>query len=660
MIAFKDTMENQLKTIVNESRGLCFDMVAQANSGHLGLPLGCADCMAVLWGYFLRFLPKNPRWINRDRFILSAGHGSTLLYAYLHLSGFGVTLEDLKQFRQLHSKTPGHPEFGVTPGVEATTGPLGQGIGNAVGFAVSQKKLAAEYNTEAFQLFDNCVVCLCGEGCLQEGVGQESIALAGLWKLDNLILIYDQNKVTLDASADISQNEDVRKKFEALGWDVFEVDGHNCSEIMATLDHCRSLKEKPKVILLRTTIGLGLSVAGTSKAHGAAGLKDGNKLKLALNLDPEKSFYISEGTQRFFEKRRIQLQKQYNLWAQKFEEWTQQEPEKAYRLLNKKGSENAISYKREPVSMRECAGTILNSYAQKDPRIITGSADLFESVKNYIQKGSDFSSTTPSGRNLFFGIREHAMGAILNGIAYDGFWQASGSTFLVFSDYLKPAIRVAALSYLPVWYFFSHDSIAVGEDGPTHQPVEQLCGLRNLPNTLVFRPADADEMSACFHLAQEYNEGPSLFVLSRQTLPYLTTISSEDKYTGACQGAYILRKETEPLDVILIATGSEVALALEIAEKLGKHVRVVSMPSCEVFLQQPLAYQETVLPNTCDKRISLEAAATAYWYRFVGLKGLTLGVDSFGCSAPSKQVFEAFDLTCDACLAKIHTWLKNR
>ena len=317
-----------LKMIANESRGLVLDMVAKANSGHLGMPLGCADCMAVLFGYFLRYLPKNPRWINRDRFVLSAGHGSALLYTYLHLSGFDVFLEDLQQFRQLKSKTPGHPEFGITPGVEATTGPLGQGIGNAVGIALSQKKLANECNTNEQTILDNQIVCLCGDGCLQEGVGQESIALAGLWKLDNLILIYDRNHVTLDGNADLSQCEDVKKKFEALSWNVVEVDGHDCEAIAGALDHCREFKGKPSLIILNTKIGYGLSIAGTSKAHGASGIKEIKQAKERLGLDPEKSFYVSEKTKHFFEKHQNQLQKNYNLWYKNFEYWCKEQPEK--------------------------------------------------------------------------------------------------------------------------------------------------------------------------------------------------------------------------------------------------------------------------------------------------------------------------------------------
>ena len=649
--------DHSLLEIAQEGRGLAFDMVAKANSGHLGLPLGCSDCFAVLFGKFLRYLPNNPRWINRDRFILSAGHGSALLYTYLHLSGYPITLEDLNRFRQLNSCTPGHPEFGVTPGVEATTGPLGQGIGNAVGIALSQKKMAAQFNTEQHTIFDNCVVCLCGEGCLQEGVGQESIALAGLWKLDNLILIYDSNEITLDASATISQCEHVRAKFEAMDWEVFEVDGHVIDEIEDALNACRGRKGKPHLIIMKTVIGKGLTIEGTAKAHGPAGVKEQATFKEKLGLPIDQPFYVSEKTYQFFEKHRNRLQKAYRSWSEIFDSWAKENPEKADLLVQKKKLlheffEALPESSSKAVATRVCSGNILNACAHELPHLLTGSADLFESVKNYIKEGGDFSAENYKGKNLFFGIREHAMGAVLNGIAYDGFFRPSGSTFFVFSDYLKPALRVAALSHLPVIYFFSHDSIAVGEDGPTHQPIEQLAGLRSMPNVHVFRPADTDETIACFELALKRNEGPSVFVFSRQDLPELP-LSSAEKRQNALRGAYVVKKEEQSLESILIATGSEVSLALQVAERLGSHTRVVSMPSCEVFLQQDQAYQESILPASCPQRIAIEAGSSQPWYRFVGLNGLVIGIDSFGKSAPSRDLTECFGLTVEAVLKRI-------
>ena len=645
------------RSLPSTSRGLCFDMVSQANSGHLGMPLGCAECMAVLFGQFLRFLPKNPRWINRDRFILSAGHGAPLLYAFLHLSGYDVTLEDLKTLRQFGSKATGHPEFGVTPGVEVSSGPLGQGIGNAVGMALSQKKLAVELNTPQYTVLDNCVVCLCGDGCLQEGVGQESIALAGLWKLDNLILIYDCNSITLDADIAVSQNENTRQKFEAVGWEVFEADGHDIDAISETLDQCRALKGKPKVVLLKTIAGYGLSVAGTAQAHGAAGLKDGAGVKKQWGLDGKEPFFISEETRKFFAKRIAKLQKAYNAWAATFEAWCEAEPEKALRLAKKANvDENffqSFTGDTKPQATRTCAGELLNAWAQKVPTVLTGSADVFGSVGNYLKNCGDFSPTNPSGRNLFFGVREHAMGAILNGIAYDGFYQPSGSAYLVFSDYLKPALRMAALARLPVWYFFSHDSFAVGEDGPTHQPIEQLAGLRAMPNVHVYRPADIDECAACLQCASEHTETPSVFALSRQVLPYVSVLSKDAKFEGSRHGGYVLLRETEPLRCILIATGSEVSLALRAAKRLGNSVRVVSMPCCELFLDQIDAYKEEVLPKACTCRVAVEAGATQPWYRFVGLEGFVFGTDRFGASAPGEILTEKFGFTSEKLVEKV-------
>ena len=647
-------MENMQASIANEIRGLCLDMIATANSGHLGLPLGCAECGTVLFGQFLRYLPKNPRWINRDRFILSAGHGSALLYACLHLCGYDISLEDLKQFRQLRSKTPGHPEFGLTPGIEATTGPLGQGIGNAVGIAVSQKKLAEQLNTSTHTIIDNCVVCLCGEGCLQEGVGLESITLAGLWKLNNLILIYDCNQVTLDTNASVSQNEDTRSKFEALGWNVHEVNGQDPTAILQALEQGRTSNDKPTLIILKTIIGYGLSISGTSKAHGAAGIKEIVQVKQTLGLDPNKSFFISDTTKKFFEKHKLHLQKNYNNWVKIFEDWCETYPEKASFLIAKNVYKDLEpSLEKNSISTRECAGKYLNYLAQKNPHLLTGSADVFESVKNYLHACGDFSVQTIAGRNLFFGIREHAMGSVLNGIAYDGFFQPSGSTFLAFSDYLKPALRIAALSHLPVWYFFSHDSIAVGEDGPTHQPIEQLVGLRSIPNIQVLRPADSDELWSAFQCAIQFKEGPSIFILSRQTLNYLDTIPQNDKLRGSERGAYIIRSETEPLKTLIIATGSEVELALKTANLLGTGTRVVSMPSCEIFLHQEAEYQEKVLPSTCKKRIAIEAASSLSWHRFVGSNGLVIGIDRFGISAPAASIFNTFHLTPELCAQKI-------
>ena len=645
-----------LQGIANEGRGLAMDAIKQANSGHLGLPLGCAELGAVLWGYCLQYEPNNPRWLNRDRFVLSAGHGSAFLYSFLHLAGYTITTEDLAHFRQWQSCTPGHPEFGCTPGVEATTGPLGQGIGNAVGMAVSQKKAAALFNTHEFTIFDNRIVCLCGDGCLQEGVAWESIALAGHWKLDNLILIYDSNHVTLDSDLSTSQSDFVREKFEAMNWAVQEVDGHDCQAIYDAYEQARGALGKPQLIVIKTMIGKGLPhIEGTSKAHGTAGLKDFESAKKAWGLDPEKQFYVSPTTASFFENRRKNLKKNYLSWLEKFNAWADKNPEKAQwlSLRNCEFNFDEIPTIMEAQATRQSAGKVLNWMAQRNERIVTGSADLFESAKNFITDGGQFSAINLLGRNLFFGIREHAMGAILNGMMYDGIFQVSGSTFLVFSDYLRPAIRVAALAHLPVMYFFTHDSIAVGEDGPTHQPIEQLSSLRSIPNVRVWRPADFDEVVGWFQEIYRFSDGPEILIGSRQNLPQIDSVKSETKRQGVARGAYILKAEKESLRYIILATGSEVHLALEVAQKLGENTRVVSVPCLETFKKQDALYKEALLPSTCTKCIAIEAGRSDLWYAYVGLQGLVIGMDSFGASAPQKALAEAYGFTADACYRKI-------
>ncbi|MDR0755838.1 MAG: transketolase [Puniceicoccales bacterium] len=653
-----------LQTIANESRGIAIDAIEKANSGHLGLPLGCAELGTVLFGQCLNYNPSNPRWLNRDRFVLSAGHGSIFLYTFLHLSGYPISLEDLKIFRQLGSKTPGHPEFGHTLGVEASTGPLGQGIGNAVGIALSQKKAAAYFNSEQHTIFDNAVVCLCGDGCLQEGVGQESVALAGHWGLDNLILFYDANQITLDAPLSASQTENVQDKFEAIGWAVRSIDGHDCEAIEDAYQWAKTRAGKPHLVILNTLIGKGLpNVEGTSKAHGFAGIKFAKQAKLNLGLNPEEHFFISEKTYQYFQKRRQALQKNYLRWSNIFQAWSQENPEKAKLLYEPTHLDDAFfkglhAASTKPQATRSLAGEVLNQVSPKDPLWVSGSADLFESTKSFIQDGTIFQRNHLMGKNLMFGIREHAMGAILNGIAYDKIFKPCGSTFLAFSDYLKPALRVAALAHLPVNYFFSHDSIAVGEDGPTHQPIEHMASMQMIPNVQVFRPADYDEMVGCFQTATQCTSGPNVFILSKQDLPLLPLLDSQQKRAGTLKGAYVLRKEQQTPEYILIASGSEVQLALEVAKLLGPNARVVSMPSRTKFLQQSEAYQAEILSKQCLRRIFIEAGCSYLAHQFVGLHGLVIGIDQFGISAPQGQLFEKFGLTPQACYQKImtHTW----
>ncbi|HEX9997939.1 MAG TPA: transketolase [Abditibacterium sp.] len=646
-----------LQHAANQARGLAMDAVHKSNSGHLGLPLGCAEIGATLFGSALQIDPAHPRWLNRDRFILSAGHGSMFLYSWLHIAGFDLPIEEVANFRQLHSKTPGHPEYHETPGVEATTGPLGQGIGNAVGFALSQKRAAVRFNTAQAQIFDNHVIALCGDGCLQEGVGLESVTFAGHVGLDNLILIFDANGVTLDAMAEVTQSEDKAKEFEAIGWEVFTIDGHDFEQIQSTIEAAKSNDNgKPKFIIAKTEIGRGIAeVKGTQKAHGEGGAKFIDAAKVAFGFPADEHFYISPEVSEAFGKVKQERAEAYAQWQQKFENWQKENPALAAELesgLNGEIAADLLSKIPEyPVegksATRNSGGEILNVIAGEMPSILTGSADLYGSTKNYIKSGGDFQKENVLGRNIWFGIREHAMGAILNGIAYDGLFHASGATFLVFADYLRPSIRLAALSNLPVLYIFTHDSIGVGEDGPTHQPVETVSALRLIPNLDVIRPADAEETAGAFVASLERKDGPTLLALTRQDVPHLGFAPASLRREGVSKGAYVLVKETAELDTILIATGSEVQLAVEAAKTLGAGTRVVSMPCTERFDRQDAAYKEEILPAKVTKRVAVEAGVTGFWWKYVGLSGAVVGIDRFGISAPAPLVYKELGITAE-------------
>ncbi len=643
-----------------EARGLAMDAVAACDSGHLGLPLGTAECGAVLFGHALQYNPKDPKWLNRDRFILSAGHGSMFLYSWLHLAGFDLSLEEVKNFRQLGSKTPGHPEYGETDGVEATTGPLGQGTGNIVGYACSQKMLQAKFDNPMDPLFDYHCVALAGDGCLQEGISAESAAYAARLKLDNLIMFYDSNDVTLDAMADKTQCEDTAERYEAYGWDVTVLpDGHDLKAIAEAFDKAKEDDNgRPKLIILKTEIGRGIpEVAGTQKAHGEGGAKfvEADRLKLGL---PEERFYVSEETRAYFKERTAALKEKYDTWQEKYKAWSTSNPELA-QLLNdaiahKHGTEEELlkaipTFDPESkLATRAAGGEVLNAIAKTSPMVTSGSADLHGSTKNYIKGVGDFDVDNYAGRNFHFGIREHAMGAIINGIAYDGIFKASGATFLTFSDYMRPSVRLAALAHLPVFYIWTHDSVGVGEDGPTHQPVEHVSALRCIPNLDVYRPADPEETAAAFAAAVERSEGPTALILSRQSVPTLKCTPAETRREGTLKGGYIIKKETAELDTILIGTGSELQHCLVAAKELGEGCRVVSLPCWERFERQDQSYQDEVLPPSCTKRVSIEAGITLAWARYVGLNGKALGTDSFGISAPGDVVMEKFGMTADA------------
>ena len=638
-----------LSKAADQARGLCMDAVEASQSGHLGLPLGCAEIGAVLFGQALRYNPDQPRWINRDIFVLSAGHGSMFLYAWLHMSGYDLPMSEIKRFRQLHSKTPGHPEFGDTPGVECTTGPLGQGVGNAVGMSVATNMAAARFNTDEHRIFDQHVVCLCGDGDLQEGVASEACALAGLWGLDNLIFIYDSNAVTLDAPAKLTQCEDTGQRMKAYGFDVQEIDGQDMRQFLDAFDVAKRRDNgKPQFIIAHTLVGKGIpEVAGTYKAHGEAGAKFVDASRKALGL-PDEHYFVSKDVHDYFGQHKKMLLAEYDRWTKTYDAWRAKNPDKAKLLDNGLAREvppDLLSKipefpKDAKLATRKAGGEVLQPIAHTMPLLMSGSADLYGSTMNYIKDGGDFSRDNFSGRNVRFGIREHGMCAILNGISYHGLFRASGATFTVFTDYCRGAIRLSALSKLPNTYIFTHDSIGVGEDGPTHQPVETVSSVRLIPNIDVIRPADPEETAGAFVAAMQRIDGPTFLALTRQAVPMLNEIDVNLRREGVLRGGYIAKKETGKLDLIILSCGSELQHALAAAKELGEGVRVVSMPCFERFNRQPQAYREEVLPDECRKRVAIEAGVTEIWYEYVGLDGKVVGLHDFGMSAPGPEVMK--------------------
>ena len=648
-----------LQKAANEARGIAMDAVHKCQSGHLGLPLGAAEIGAVLFGEMLQCDPTDPKWLNRDRFILSAGHGSMFIYTWLHLSGYDLPMKELENFRQLHSHTPGHPESFETVGVECTTGPLGQGVANAVGFAISGKMAAAKYNTADFKLLDNHIFVLAGDGCLQEGVAREAVSFAGHNGLDNLILIYDSNDVTLDAMAKLTQSEDTAKVYEGMGWDVITIDGHSFGDIYSAIDRAKtSNNNKPKIIIAKTEIGRGIpEVAGTAKAHGEGGAKFVDAARAALGLPADQHFFVSDEVKAHFAELKEKRVAAKTDWQKRYEAWGKANPELKAQLddaINHKYTAEELlklipEYPAEgKAATRNSGGEILNHLAKAIPHMITGSADLFGSTKNYIKDGGDFSKNTPTGRNLWFGIREHAMAAMVNGIKYDGLFRASSATFLVFADYCRASMRIAALAKLPATYIFTHDSVGVGEDGPTHQPVETVSGLRLIPNLDVIRPGDAEECAAAFAAAFSRADGPTLLALTRQDIPHQGSASAAARREGTLKGGYVLVKEKGDLKTILLASGSEVQHVVDAAKQLGDGVRVVSVPCFERFDRQTQAYRDEVLPPSCTKRIAMEAGVSALWWKYVGTAGKVLGIDRFGISAPGNTVMKELGMTADA------------
>jgi transketolase len=655
-----------LSRAATEARGLAMDAVEACKSGHLGLPLGCAEIGAVLFGHSLHLNPDEPRWINRDRFVLSAGHGSMFLYSWLHLVGYKISLDSIKRFRQLNSGTPGHPESFETPGVEATTGPLGQGIANSVGYAVSQKMAAARFNTAEHPIFDNHVVCLAGDGCMQEGISHEAAEFAGHQKLDNLILIYDSNYVTLDAMAKATQSEDTGKRYEAYGWHVQTLeDGNDMEAFLAAFEKAKAGTDRPHLIIAHTLIGKGIpEVAGTQKAHGEAGAKfvDVDRVR-ELGLPGDQHFYVSSEVRAFFATRKQERLEYYSRWNAGYQAWRKTNPEKAALLdmgLNKEVPADLLSRipefpKDAKIATRKAGSEVLQPIAEAMPLLISGSADLHGSTLNYINCDKDFNVENRAGRNIRFGIREHAMCGMLNGFGYDCIFRPSGATFLVFADYARPSIRLASLAGLPVLYIFTHDSIGVGEDGPTHQPVETVSGLRVIPNLDVIRPADPEETAGAFVAAMQRTSGPTLLALTRQNLPNLNDIPVRTRREGVARGGYVAVAETAELEIILLGTGSELQHAIAAAKKLGPGTRVVSMPSFYRFDHQPEEYREEVLPSHCRRRVAIEAGVTGLWYKYVGLDGKVVGVDRFGLSAPGNIVMETLGITAESVLKAVES-----
>ena len=656
------------------ARGLAIDAVCASESGHLGLPLGCAEIGAVLYGYALVHDPEHPGWLNRDRFVLSAGHGSMFLYAWLHLSGYReMTLDQIKRFRQLHSKTPGHPELTHTPsGVETTTGPLGQGVASAVGMAVGAKMAAARFNTPEHPIFDHHIVCLAGDGCMQEGVAMEAVAFAGHQKLDNLILIYDSNAVTLDAMADATQSEDAGKRFEAIGFDVQTVSGHDMDVFYAAFERAKIAGSgRPQLIIAKTLIGKGIpEIEGTQKAHGESGAQFAVAARKGLGL-PDEPYYVSPEVQRYFQEHRKKLAAAYKDWETKFSAWQKANPKLAEILAVSRASLQTLPQDTAPkapdaadllaaiapfdpgakLATRKAGQDVLQFLAAKTPLLIGGSADLYGSTLNYIgdlkTSNDDFLRGHRAGRNIRFGIREHGMCGILNGIAAHGFFRPSGATFLVFADYCRGSIRIAALSRLPVIYIFTHDSVGVGQDGPTHEPVETLPSLRIIPHLDVIRPADPEETAGAFVAALERTDGPTLIALSRQAVPTLNEIPRQKRREGVLKGGYIARQESTCLELVLLSAGSELQHALKAADILGSGTRVVSMPSFFRFNRQPAEYRESVLPGSCRRRVAIEASVSSTWAPYVGLDGVAIGIDRFGLSAPGSEVMKELGITAE-------------
>ena len=656
----EEKMSNIEELSVNAIRVLSADAIQKAKSGHPGLPLGAAPAAYELWARHMNHNPKNPEWKNRDRFVLSGGHGSMLLYSLLHLFGYGdLSIDDIKNFRQLDSKTPGHPEYGHTVGIEATTGPLGQGMAMAVGMAMAEAHLAAVFNKDGYNVVDHYTYVLGGDGCMMEGISSESFSLAGTLGLSKLIVLYDSNNISIEGSTDIAFTEDVMKRFEAFGFQTIEVeDGNDLGAIGAAIEEAKADKNRPSLIKINTLIGYGCPAKqGKASAHGEP-LGEDNVAALKENLGwpCKEAFEVPQEVYDYYKELASDSAKAEDEWNKLFAEYCSKFPEmkemwdnyyNGYDMSDLFNSEEYWAAGDKPEATRNTSGTVLNLIKQRMPNMIGGSADLAPSNKTNMKDAGDFSRDNYAGSNIHFGVREQAMTAITNGIALHGGLRPFAATFFVFSDYTKPMARLSSLMKLPVTYIFTHDSIGVGEDGPTHEPIEQLAALRSLPNFTVFRPCDKVETSAAWMYAATSKETPTALVLTRQNLPQMPGSSKE-----ALKGGYIIDDSSKAVpDAIIIASGSEVSLAVEAKAELAKKdidVRVVSMPSMDLFEEQSAEYRESVLPDAVRKRVAVEALSDFGWYRYVGLDGAVVSMKGFGASGPAAELFKKFGLTTEA------------
>ncbi|MBI9045826.1 MAG: transketolase [Anaerolineaceae bacterium] len=657
---------------LNTIRFLSADAIQKANSGHPGLPMGTAAMAYTIWMKHLRNNPQNPNWINRDRFVLSGGHGSMLLYSLLHLTGYDLSLDELKKFRQWGSLTPGHPEYGLTAGVDATTGPLGQGFANGVGMAIAEAHLAAEFNKPGHTIIDHYTYAIVTDGDLMEGVAAEAASLAGHLQLGKMIYLYDDNRISIDGSTELAFTEDRGKRFEAYGWQVQYVeDGNDIDSIDEAIIKAKA-DPRPSLIICRTHIGYGLPTKqDTSAAHGSPpGDEELDNAKRNMDWPVEPRFFIPKDVLAHFRTKLETGKKQESEWKAGLEKYKKEYSDQAADLIDRcedklptDWNKSLPIFKEDAKGMatRKASGQVINAIANALPSLMGGSADLAPSNNTWIKDSLAFQKDSHAGRNMHFGVREHGMGAILNGMAYHKGLIPYGATFLVFSDYLRPAIRVAALSHLQTIWVLTHDSIGLGEDGPTHQPVEHLASLRIIPNVYVIRPADATEVSAAWKTAIERKNGPTVLALSRQNLPVFDN-ENDIVFEGVNKGAYVLKDfGDQEAELILIATGSEVSLAMETAKSLhedGKSVRVVSMPCMEIFQKQDEAYISSVLPNNGVKRVAIEAGVSYGWHKWVGSEGLIISVDKFGASAPASILFEQYGFTVAKITEKINEYIK--